>query len=132
GRVTIGGHDLRDLAVQSLREQIAIVLQDPFIFPMTVTENIAYGRPDASFKEVHAAAVAANAEEFVRALPRRFESVVGEKGMTLSGGQRQRLSIARAFLKDSPILILDEPTSAVDARTEVLLLDAMRRLMQGR
>src|SRR5439155_2682661 len=90
------------------------------------------GRPDASREEIMAAAVAANADEFIQRLPARYDTVIGERGATLSGGEKQRLSIARAFLKDSPILILDEPTSAVDARTEVLLLDAMRRLMQGR
>jgi ATP-binding cassette subfamily B protein/subfamily B ATP-binding cassette protein MsbA len=132
GRITIGGRDLRDLRVRSLRQQVALVLQDPFIFPITVAENIAYGRPDAHQGEIVAAAVAANADEFIRLLPDGYDTVIGEKGATLSGGEKQRLSIARAFLKDAPLLILDEPTSAVDARTEALLLEAFERLMKGR
>jgi ATP-binding cassette subfamily B protein/subfamily B ATP-binding cassette protein MsbA len=109
-----------------------MVLQEPFIFPLSVADNIAYGRPDATRAEIEAAAAAANADEFVRRLPGGFDAVVGERGATLSGGEKQRLSIARALLKDAPILILDEPTSALDARTEALLLDALRRLMRGR
>ena len=109
-----------------------MVLQEPFIFPLSVADNIAYGRPDATRAEIEAAAVAANAEAFIRLLPGGFDAVVGERGATLSGGEKQRLSIARALLKDAPILILDEPTSALDARTEMLLLDALRRLMRGR
>ena len=132
GRVTIDGHDLRTLRIRSLRQQVAMVLQEPFIFPLSVADNIAYGRPDATRAEIEAAAVAANAEAFVRLLPGGFDAVVGERGATLSGGEKQRLSIARALLKDAPILILDEPTSALDARTEALLLDALRRLMRGR
>ena len=132
GRVLIDGHDLRTLRIRSLRQQVAVVLQEPFIFPLSVAENIAYGRPDATRAEIEAAAVAANAETFVRLLTGGFDEVVGERGATLSGGEKQRLSIARALLKDAPILILDEPTSALDARTEALLLDALRRLMRGR
>ena len=132
GRVTVDGHDLRTLRIRSLRQQVAMVLQEPFIFPLSVADNIAYGRPDATRAEIEAAAVAANAEAFIRALPGGFDAVVGERGATLSGGEKQRLSIARALLKDAPILILDEPTSALDARTEMLLLDALRRLMRGR
>jgi ATP-binding cassette subfamily B protein/subfamily B ATP-binding cassette protein MsbA len=132
GRVTVDGHDLRDLKVRSLRQQAAMVLQDPFIFPLTIAENIAYGRPEATHAEVVAAAKAASADEFIHRLPGGYEAVVGERGATLSGGEKQRLSIARALLKDAPILILDEPTSALDARTEGLLLDALDRLMQGR
>ena len=132
GRVTVDGHDLRTLRIRSLRQQVAMVLQEPFIFPLSVADNIAYGRPDATRAEIEAAAVAANAEAFIRALPGGFDAVVGERGATLSGGEKQRLSIARALLKDAPILILDEPTSALDARTEGLLLDALRRLMRGR
>jgi len=111
---------------------VAIVLQEPFIFPLTVAENIAYGRPGATREEIVAAAVAANADDFIRRLPEGYETVVGERGATLSGGEKQRLSIARAFLKDAPILILDEPTSALDARTEGLLLDALNELMKDR
>lgn len=132
GRVTIDGHDIPRLRIRSLRQQVAIVLQDPFIFPLSVAENIAYGRPDATREQIVAAAVAASADDFIRRLPEGYDSVVGERGTTLSGGEKQRLSIARAFLKDSPILILDEPTSALDARTESLLLTALRRLMKGR
>ncbi len=132
GRVTIDGHDLRDVTVESLRRQIAIVLQEPFLFPLTIAENIAYGRPHATRAEVEAAARAANAHAFIERLPRGYDTMVGERGATLSGGERQRLSIARALLKDARILILDEPTSSVDVETEALLLEALERLMQGR
>jgi ATP-binding cassette subfamily B protein/subfamily B ATP-binding cassette protein MsbA len=132
GRVTVDGDDLRQVQLASLRRQVALVLQEPFIFPFTVADNIAYGRPDASRQEIIAAAVAANADGFIRRLADGYDSVIGERGATLSGGEKQRLSIARAFLKDAPILILDEPTSALDARTEGLLLDALRRLMRNR
>ena len=132
GRVMVDGKDLRTLRVRSLRRQVAIVLQDPFIFGFTVAENIAYGRPYASREEIEAAAIAANAHDFVRRLPDGYDTVVGERGATLSGGEKQRLSIARAFLKNAPILILDEPTSALDARTESYLLEALERLMAGR
>jgi ATP-binding cassette, subfamily B, bacterial len=132
GRVLVDGHDLRALRIRSLRRQVAVVLQEPFIFPLSVADNIAYGRPDATRAEIEAAATVANAEGFVRLLPGGFDAVVGERGATLSGGEKQRISIARALLKDAPILILDEPTSALDARTEGLLLDALQRLMCGR
>jgi ATP-binding cassette, subfamily B, bacterial len=132
GRITVGGCDTRDFRHRSLREQIALVLQEPFIFPLSVAENIAYGRTNASHAEIVAAARAANAHEFIVRLPEGYDSVVGEKGATLSGGEKQRLSIARAFLKDAPVLILDEPTSALDARTEASLLEALERLMEGR
>jgi ATP-binding cassette subfamily B protein/subfamily B ATP-binding cassette protein MsbA len=132
GRVTIGGTDIRDFRVRSLRQQIGLVLQDPFILPLTVAENIAYGKPHAERDEIVAAAEAADVDEFVRRLPDGYDSVIGEKGATLSGGEKQRLSIARAFLKDAPLLILDEPTSALDARTEGVLLDVLERLMRGR
>jgi ATP-binding cassette subfamily B protein/subfamily B ATP-binding cassette protein MsbA len=132
GRVTVDGHDLRDVRIKSLREQVSMVLQEPFIFPYTVAENIAYGKPDAPMEKIEAAARAANADAFIRRLPEGYEAIVGERGATLSGGEKQRLSIARAFVKDAPILILDEPTSALDARTEVKLLEALDRLMEGR
>lgn len=132
GCITIGGSDIRDFRYRSLRRQIALVLQDPFIFPLTIAENIAYGRPDATREEIVAAATAANAHDFITCLPDGYNSEVGERGATLSGGEKQRLSIARAFLKDAPVLILDEPTSALDARTESSLLDALERLMEGR
>jgi ATP-binding cassette subfamily B protein/subfamily B ATP-binding cassette protein MsbA len=108
------------------------VLQDPFIFPTTIAENIALGRPDATPEQIRAAAEAANAHSFIERLPDGYDAVVGERGATLSGGEKQRLSIARAFVKDAPLLVLDEPTSALDARTEALLLEAMERLMAGR
>jgi ATP-binding cassette, subfamily B, bacterial len=132
GRVMVDGHDIRHFRVDSLRRQIAIVLQEAFIFPLTVAENITYGRPDATREEIVTAATAANAADFIQRLPEGYDAVIGERGETLSGGQKQRLSIARAFLKDAPVLILDEPTSAVDAQTESLLLDALERLMKGR
>jgi ATP-binding cassette subfamily B protein len=132
GRVTIDGVDLRQIRVRSLRRQVALVLQDPFVFPVSAADNIAYGRPDATREEVLAAARAANADGFISALADGYENVIGERGATLSGGEKQRLSIARAFLKDAPILVLDEPTSALDARTEAMLLEALERLMEGR
>jgi ATP-binding cassette subfamily B protein len=132
GRLTIGGSDIRDFTVRSLRSQIALVLQDPFIFPTTIAENIALGRPDATREQIRSAAEAANAHSFIERLPDGYDSVVGERGATLSGGEKQRLSIARAFVKDAPLLVLDEPTSALDARTEALLLEALERLMAGR
>jgi ATP-binding cassette subfamily B protein/subfamily B ATP-binding cassette protein MsbA len=132
GRVTIDGQDLRGYRLKSLRQQIALVLQEPFIFPYTIADNIAYGRPDATPKEIQAAALAANAHDYIMRLPQGYQTVVGERGATLSGGEKQRLSIARAFLKNAPILILDEPTSALDARTEARLLDALENLMKNR
>ena len=132
GRVTIDGHDLRDVTLESVRRQVSVVLQEPFLFPATIAENIAYGRPGATREEIVAAAGVANADAFVAGLPEQYDTVLGERGATLSGGERQRLAIARAVLKDAPILILDEPTSALDAETEQLLLEALERLMAGR
>jgi ATP-binding cassette, subfamily B, bacterial len=132
GTVFLDGQDLKTLTIASLRQQIALVLQDPVLFGTTIRENIAYGRPGASVEEIQAAAQAAGAHDFIVSLPRGYETSIGERGVMLSGGQRQRLSIARAFLKDAPILVLDEPTSALDAETETTLLDALRRLMRGR
>ncbi|PYT13708.1 MAG: hypothetical protein DMF51_10095 [Acidobacteria bacterium] len=114
------------------RSSLTIVLQEPVLFSTSVAENIAYARPAASHDEIVAAAKAANAHEFILSLPRGYESQVGERGMRLSGGERQRISIARAFLKDTPVLILDEPTSSVDLRTEAAIIEAMERLMLGR
>ena len=128
----LDGVDLRELRLSSLRAQVAIVLQEPFLFPMSVADNIAYGRPGASPTDIEAAARAANAHDFVCRLPEGYDTVIGERGGTLSGGERQRLSIARALLKDAPVLILDEPTSALDAETEHLILEALARLMAGR
>jgi ATP-binding cassette subfamily B protein/subfamily B ATP-binding cassette protein MsbA len=132
GKVTVDGHDVRRLKVRALRQQVAMVLQEPFIFPLSVAENIAYGRPSAAIEEIRAAAGDASADDFIRRLPGGYDAVVGQRGATLSGGEKQRLSIARAFLKNAPILILDEPTSALDARTESMLLSALGRLMKGR
>lgn len=132
GRVTVDGHDVRDLQLKSLRSQVSVVLQEPFLLPMTIAENIAYGRPDASHGDIEAAARAANAHDFIVRLPHGYATVLPERGATLSGGERQRLSVARAILKDAPILVLDEPTSAIDSHTEAQLLSALERLMAGR
>jgi ATP-binding cassette, subfamily B, bacterial len=132
GRVLVDGKDVRYVKLKSLRNNIALVLQDPFLFPMSIAENIAYGCPHASPEEIESAARAANAHEFILRLPDGYQTVIGERGATLSGGERQRLSIARALLKNAPILILDEPTSALDAESEALLLQALGRLKEGR
>jgi ATP-binding cassette subfamily B protein/subfamily B ATP-binding cassette protein MsbA len=132
GRVLIDGVDVRELTLACLRSQIALVLQEPFLLPLTVAENITYGRPEASREEIEAAAASANADEFIRKMPNGYGTVIGERGATLSGGQRQRIAIARALLKDAPILILDEPTSALDAGTESHLLEALERLKANR
>ena len=132
GRVLLDGMDLSRATLSSLRSELALVLQDPFILPLSVQENIAYGRPGATRDEVVAAAVAANAHEFIRELPRGYDTVLGEQGANLSGGQRQRIAIARALLKDPRVLILDEPTSALDAETERQIMAALSGLMAGR
>jgi ATP-binding cassette subfamily B protein len=132
GQILLDGVDLRDYRVADLRRQFAIVLQEPVLFSTNIAENIAYARPDASLKEIQAAAVAANAHSFISRLPEGYDTPVGERGMRLSGGERQRISLARAFLKDAPILILDEPTSSVDVGTEATIMEAMARLMAGR
>ncbi len=132
GRVCIDGTDVRDFTLQSLREQIGLVLQEAVLFHGTIYDNIAYGRPDTTVGQIHAAAEAANATEFIDRLPDRYSTVLGERGATLSGGQRQRIAIARAIVRDAPILILDEPTVGLDVETEALVLQALRRLMQGR
>jgi ATP-binding cassette subfamily B protein len=132
GRVLLDGHDVRDLRVRQVRGSVSLVLQESFLFPFSIAENIAYGRPGASREEIVEAARAANAHEFVSGLPEGYDTVVGERGATLSGGERQRVAIARALLKDAPVLILDEPTSALDAETEGSLLEALDRLMAGR
>ncbi|MEK6272492.1 MAG: ABC transporter ATP-binding protein [Actinomycetota bacterium] len=132
GQIMLDRVDLRDYRVADLRSQFAIVLQEPVLFSTSIAENIAYARPDASFSDVQAAAVAANAHEFILRLADGYDTPVGERGMRVSGGERQRISLARAFLKDAPILILDEPTSSVDLATEAVIMQAMERLMRGR
>jgi ATP-binding cassette subfamily B protein len=132
GRITLDGVDLRDYRIADLRNQFAIVLQEPVLFSTSIAENIAYAKPDATSEEIMAAARAANAHEFITHLPEGYDTQVGERGMRLSGGERQRISLARAFLKDAPILILDEPTSSVDMKTEAVIMEAMTRLIRGR
>ncbi|MDQ6808512.1 MAG: ABC transporter ATP-binding protein/permease [Verrucomicrobiota bacterium] len=132
GRVTLDGHDLCSITKKSLRSHIAIVLQDTLLFSTTIRENIAYGRPDATEGEIRAAAERAQADEFIRRLPNGYDSPVGERGGHLSVGQRQRIGIARAFLKNAPILLLDEPTSALDPTTEAAIMETIRELIRGR
>jgi ATP-binding cassette, subfamily B, bacterial len=132
GQILLDDVDLREYGLSDLRNQFALVQQEPVLFSSSVAENIAYARPGASIEEIQGAAKAANADEFISRLAEGYQTLVGERGMRLSGGERQRISIARAFLKDAPILILDEPTSAVDIRTEATILQALERLIQGR
>lgn len=132
GAIYIDGQDIRDITQESLREAIAYVPQESSLFHRTVFENIAYGRPGASKEEVLRAAKLANADEFIKKLPDGYETMVGERGVKLSGGQRQRIAIARAILKDAPILVLDEATSALDSESEALIQGALTNLMKGR
>jgi ATP-binding cassette subfamily B protein len=132
GQVLLDGVDLRDYKLTDLRNQFGVVLQEPVLFSSSIAENIAYGRPGASDEEIVAAAKAAGAHDFITRLPEGYDTLVGERGMSLSGGERQRISLARAFLKDAPILILDEPTSSVDVKTEAAIQEAMESLMRGR
>jgi subfamily B ATP-binding cassette protein MsbA len=132
GCVEMDGYDLTDLTLQSLRQQIGLVPQETILFGGTIKENILYGRVDATDEEVAAAARAANAHDFVMALPNGYETEVGERGVKLSGGQRQRIAVARALLKDPRVLILDEATSALDAESEAAVQEALERLMKGR
>jgi ATP-binding cassette subfamily B protein len=132
GAIVLDGIDLRDYRLADLRNQFAIVLQEPVLFSTTIGENIAYGRPAANYDDIVAAAKAADVHDFITTLPDCYETLVGERGMSLSGGERQRIALARAFLKDAPILILDEATSSVDTKTEAAIMDAMERLMAGR
>src|SRR5438094_9603710 len=132
GQILLDGVDLRDYKLADLRNQFTMVLQEPVLFSTSIAENIAYARPGASESEITAAAQAANAHDFIVRLPRGYDTPVGERGMKLSGGERQRISIARAFLRDAPIVILDEPTSALDINTETAILDSMQDLMRGR
>ena len=132
GRILVDGVDIKTLTLRSLRRHISIVLQEPLLFSATIADNIRYGRLDASMDEIVEAARAANAHDFIMALPQQYETTLGERGAQLSGGERQRIAVARAFLKNAPILILDEPTSSIDSKTEAVILDALERLMVGR
>lgn len=132
GAVTWGGTDLREVSRERLREKVALVLQESLLLPSSIAENISYGRPGASRSDIESAAHAANAHDFIRRLPQGYDTVVGDGAARLSVGEKQRLNLARAFLKDAPILLLDEPTSALDAESEALVLASLRRLMQGR
>jgi ABC-type multidrug transport system fused ATPase/permease subunit len=132
GVVKIDGQDVRDYKVKSLRDKIGYVLQDTVLFRGTILENIAFGRPEATKEEIIAAAKLANADEFISHMPQGYDTMVGERGSTLSGGQRQRIGIARVMVRNSPILLLDEPTAALDSESEKLVIDALQRLMEGR
>jgi ABC-type multidrug transport system fused ATPase/permease subunit len=132
GAIKFDGHDLRGITLKSLRDQIALVTQEPILFCASIRENIAYGRPGATEEEIEAAACSAGAHEFIERLPEKYQTRIAERGITLSSGQRQRLAIARAFLKNAPVLILDEPTSALDAETEDRLMQTLEQLMKGR
>jgi len=132
GEVRIDGRDVRSYTLQSLREQVSVVPQEAFLFRASIGENIAYGRPGATDEEIVRAARLANADEFIERLPQRYETMIGERGQTLSGGQRQRIAIARAVIRDAPILLLDEPASALDPISEELVFEGLTRLMRGR
>ena len=132
GSITLDGHDLRDLTIKSVRQQISMVLQDVFLFHGTAGDNILFGRQNATRDEMIHAAKIANAHEFILDLPDGYDTLIGERGVKLSGGQKQRIAIARAVLKDAPILILDEATSSVDTETELLIQQALEQLMIGK
>ena len=132
GEILLDGVDLRDYRLADLRRQFAMVLQDTILFSTTIRENIAYARPNATDREIAEAAASASADRFIAALPDGYQTLVGDRGMRLSGGERQRIAIARAFLRDAPVLLLDEPTSALDTKTEAAILEVMERLMAGR
>jgi ATP-binding cassette subfamily B protein len=132
GTVFLDGKGIEEYRIADLRRQFGVVLQEPVLFDASIAENIAYGKPNASDEEIIAAARAAASHQFISALPDGYETQVGERGSRLSGGERQRISLARAFLRDSPILILDEPTSSVDVHTEAAIMEATERLMAGR
>ena len=132
GRVLIDGHNLRHVTLASLRAQIGQVQQETFLFNASALDNLRYGRQDATRAEVEAAACAANAHGFLIALPNGYDTIVGERGIKLSGGQKQRLAVARTLLANTPLLALDEPTSAVEPESEAAIIEALERLMQGR
>ncbi|MEP6662845.1 MAG: ABC transporter ATP-binding protein [Verrucomicrobiota bacterium] len=132
GRVLVDGHDVRDLELASLRQNISLVFQDSVLLPVSIADNISFGRPSATRAEIISAAVAAGANDFIQKMPEGYDTVVGERGATLSGGERQRIAIARAFLKNAPIVILDEPTSALDSQTEAQIMSAFESLLKGR
>jgi ATP-binding cassette subfamily B protein len=132
GQIFLDGVPLSDYKLSDLRNQFAMVLQDPVLFSATIRENIAYANPHATEEAINRSAKLANVHEFIMTLPEKYNTTVGERGIRLSGGERQRISLARAFLKDAPILILDEPTSSVDVKTEAAIMEATERLMQGR
>ena len=132
GAILLDGRDLREFRLADLRNQFAMVLQEPVLFSSSIAENMTYARPGASQYEIEAGAQAADVHDFIATLPEGYQTVVGERGMRLSGGERQRVSLARAFLKDAPILVLDEPTSSVDLKTESAIMEALARLMKGR
>jgi ABC-type multidrug transport system fused ATPase/permease subunit len=132
GRIWLDGIDLKKLKLHSLRDQISVVLQEPLLFSGTLAENIRYGRLDATMEDIVEAAKQAGAHDFIERLPQGYGTELGERGAQLSGGERQRICVARAFIKDAPILILDEPTSSIDSRTEAIILDSLERLMAGR
>jgi ATP-binding cassette subfamily B protein len=132
GQVLIDGVDVREFRLSALRQHISMVLQPPMVFPLSLRDNIAYGRPSASFAEVRSAARMAQADEFIERLPSGYDTVIGEQGVTLSEGERQRLTIARALLRNAPILILDEPTSSVDSATEAMIMEAIEQVVRGR
>jgi len=132
GEIRIDGTDIRRFKIKSLREQISFVLQETLLFRAPVWQNIAYGKPEASRAEIIRAARLANADEFIERMPDGYDTMIGERGMTLSGGQRQRITIARAIIRNSPILILDEPSAGLDAESEKLVFDAIENLMEGK
>jgi ABC-type multidrug transport system ATPase subunit len=132
GSIKVDGYDIKDVTLDCLREQMSLVMQVPLLFSGTITDNIRYGKLTATMDDIVAAARAANCHEFISSLPNGYETELGEGGAQLSGGERQRIAVARAFIRQSPILIMDEPTSAIDSKTEAVILDALENLMEGR